>query len=100
MSDIILGAIIGTLGSLAITMIGKIMDKRSTNAGAGKYESATALDLQEIAASAVREQNKLRKEIEELRRAKQADYDLHVIFTLGPPPSVRKVTLKAVDPVP
>lgn len=38
----------------------------------------------------------LRREIEALKAAKTADYDLHVIFTIYPEPKIKSIELRAV----
>ena len=98
MSDAIIGAIIGATASILLTVIARVFEHRLTASQANQKDSQTLLNLQKVADNAVEEQQKLQRKIDELQAAKQADYEFVAIFTLGPPPSIKKATLRAIPP--
>ena len=98
MSDYIIGAVVGAVVSITVTLLARIFDRKLTAAQATSNESQSLLNLQQVADRAIAEQDRLQKQIDRLEAIKKVDYDLHVIFSLGPPPEVKKATLKAIPP--
>lgn len=96
--QIIINAILIALSTTLATLLGRWLDKRQIQTGINKSESDMAINLQQIADKAVEEQNKLRKEIERIHAEKQADYEIIIVFTFSPVPSIKQVRVRAVDP--
>lgn len=117
MEQIIWSVFGGGIMSIIIMLVGRYIDRSKTTAETNKTETDYAKNLQEIADKAVQEQKdllreiateriaaaaekkSLREEIKKIHAEKKADYEFTVIFTLGPPPAVKHVQVRAIEPI-
>lgn len=96
----IISGLIGATASIIVALIAyglpSILNRPKTQTEINELSQEMLKEALLVQKDLQKDKVDLRKEIEALKAAKTADYDLHVIFSIYPEPKIKLVELKAV----
>lgn len=98
----IIGGVIGGVFSIVVALIAyglpAILNRPKTQMEISETTQGMLKEALLMQKDLQKDKKDLKKEIDELKAAKTADYDLHVIFSIYPEPKIKMIELKAVRP--